>query len=74
MRIHQLLWPPDSVGDSMKETVAANRFNSRLARFRDTHDLTAFEDQIEALNLDSAEAVRKLAEERGIAETELIPE
>ena len=58
-----------------------------LAQFWDTHDLTDFEDDLEEvtepvaepttlipLNLESeeAEAVRKIAETRGIADTELI--
>jgi hypothetical protein len=58
-----------------------------LAQFWDTHDLTEFEDDLEEvtgpvfaprnairLNLDSteADAVRKLAEAEGVADTELI--
>ena len=58
-----------------------------LAQFWDTHDLTDFEDELEevtepafercsviALQLENgeAEAVRKLAEERGVADAELI--
>jgi hypothetical protein len=58
-----------------------------LAHFWDTHDLTDFEDQLEEvtepvfepvtmipLNLESdeAEAVRRIAEAKGIAEAELI--
>lgn len=58
-----------------------------LARFWDTHDLTDFEDQLEEvtepvferqtvipLNLESAEAeaVRKIAKAKGVAEAELI--
>jgi hypothetical protein len=58
-----------------------------LARFWDTHDLTDFEDELEEviepafepatvipLNLESdeAEAVRRIAEAKGIADTELI--
>jgi hypothetical protein len=58
-----------------------------LANFWDNHDLTDFEDQLEEvtqpvfesvtvipLNLESeeAEAVRKIAEAKGIADTELI--
>jgi hypothetical protein len=60
-----------------------------LARFWDSHDLTAFEDQLEevkepvfekgrvislCLDLSDADAVRKLAEKRGVAEAELIAE
>lgn len=58
-----------------------------LAKFWDAHDLTDFDDELEevreptfasrtaiGLNLESAEAeaVRKLAEARGIADAELI--
>jgi hypothetical protein len=58
-----------------------------LARFWDTHDLTDFENELEEvtepvfepatvipLNLESeeAEAVRRIAEARGIADAELI--
>ena len=58
-----------------------------LAQFWDTHDLTDFENDLEevnepvfaartAIHLDlessEAEAVRKIAEARGIADTELI--
>jgi hypothetical protein len=58
-----------------------------LAHFWDTHDLTDFEDELEEvtepvfeqatvipLNLESeeAEAVRKIAEAKGIADAELI--
>lgn len=58
-----------------------------LAQFWDTHDLTDFEDELEEvtdpvfepatvipLNLESeeAEAVRRIAEARGIADAELI--
>ena len=58
-----------------------------LAQFWDTHDLTDFEEQLEEvtepvferrtvipLNLESAEAeaVKKLAEAKGIADAELI--
>ena len=58
-----------------------------LAHFWDTHDLTDFEDELEEvtepvfeaatvipLNLESdeAEAVRRIAEAKGIAEVELI--
>ena len=58
-----------------------------LAQFWDTHDVTAFEDELEevrepvferhsviALQLKSAEAeaVRKLAEAKGVADVELI--
>lgn len=58
-----------------------------LAQFWDTHDLTDFEDELEevtepvfepatviALNLESkeAEAVRRIADAKGIAEAELI--
>jgi len=58
-----------------------------LARFWDTHDLTDFEDQLEEvtqpvferqtvipLNLESAEAeaVRKIARAKGVADAELI--
>jgi len=58
-----------------------------LAQFWDTHDLTDFEDELEevvepvfepatviALNLESdeAEAVRSIAEAKGIADSELI--
>ena len=58
-----------------------------LAQFWDTHDLTDLEDELEevtepifaprtAIRLDlesaEAEAVRRLAEAKGIAETELI--
>ena len=58
-----------------------------LARFWDTHDLTDFEDQLEEvaepaferqtvipLNLDSseAEAVKRIAKAKGLAEVELI--
>lgn len=58
-----------------------------LAHFWDTHDLTDFEDELEEvtepvfgpatvipLNLESeeAEAVRRIAEARGIADAELI--
>jgi len=58
-----------------------------LAQFWDTHDLTDFEDELEEvtepvferqtvipLNLESteAEAVRRLAEAKGIADAELI--
>jgi hypothetical protein len=58
-----------------------------LARFWDTHDLTEFEDQLEEviqpvferqavipLNLESAEAeaVRKMAKAKGVADAELI--
>ena len=58
-----------------------------LAYFWDTHDLTDFEDELEEvteqvfepatvipLNLESdeAEAVRRIAEAKGIADTELI--
>ena len=59
----------------------------QLARFWDTHDLTDFENELEEvtepvferqtvipLNLESteAEAVRRLAEAKGIADAELI--
>ncbi len=58
-----------------------------LAQFWDTHDLTEFEDELEEvtepvfaprnairLDLDSteADAVRKLAEAKGVADAELI--
>lgn len=58
-----------------------------LAHFWDTHDLTDFDDELEEvtepvfepvtvipLNLESdeAEAVRRIAEAKGIADTELI--
>ncbi len=58
-----------------------------LAQFWDTHDLTDFEDELEevvepvfepatviALNLESdeAQAVRRIAEAKGIADAELI--
>ena len=58
-----------------------------LAQFWDTHDLTDFEDELEEVNepiferrslielqLDNGEAtaVRKLAEEKGVADVELI--
>lgn len=58
-----------------------------LAQFWDTHDLTEFEDELEEvtepifdpsvvipLNLESdeAEAVRRIAEAKGIADVELI--
>lgn len=58
-----------------------------LARFWDTHDLTDFEEQLEEvtqpvferqsvipLNLESAEAeaVRKIAKAKGVADAELI--
>jgi predicted DNA binding CopG/RHH family protein len=58
-----------------------------LAEFWDTHDLTEFEDELEevtepvfepatviSLNLqsDEVEAVRRIAEAKGIAEAELI--
>ena len=58
-----------------------------LARFWDTHDLTDFEDQLKEvtqpvferqtvipLNLESAEAeaVRKIAKAKGVADAELI--
>ena len=58
-----------------------------LARFWDTHDITDFEDQLEevaepaferrtviSLNLESteAEAVRKIAKAKGVAEAEII--
>ena len=58
-----------------------------LARFGDTHDLTDFEDQLEevtepvferrtviALNLESseAEAVKRIAKAKGLADVELI--
>ena len=72
MRIHEL---PQT--DSIQE----------LAHFWDTHDLTDFEDELDEvtepvfepttvipLNLESdeAEAVRKIAEGKGIADAELI--
>ncbi len=58
-----------------------------LAKFWDTHDLTDFEDELEEvggrvfereaeitvhLETKQAEAVRKMAESRGVADSELI--
>ena len=58
-----------------------------LAKFWDTHDLTEFEDELEEvgervfereseitlrLETKEAEAVRKMAESRGVADSELI--
>lgn len=58
-----------------------------LARFWDTHDLTEFDDQLEPLDepvfhretvitvhseTPQAQAVRRLAESRGVADSELI--
>ena len=58
-----------------------------LAQFWDTHDLTDFEDEMEELSepvfapriairldleLNEAEAVRKIADTKGVAEAELI--
>jgi len=58
-----------------------------LAKFWDTHDLTEFEDELEEVNepvfqretritvhleTEEAEAVRRAAESRGVADSELI--
>ena len=60
-----------------------------LAKFWDSHDLTEFQDELEEadervfrrdngivvrLQTDEAEAVRKLAKSRGVADSELIRE
>lgn len=70
-------------------TLPASDSTQNLARFWDTHDLADFEDELEVvdepifaqtktltlrLESDEAEAVRRIAESKGVAEVDLIRE